>query len=339
MPAARALLVAALGLGVLGVADAAGWTGQDGAATAVVAGSAVDDASAAPVTTVDPAETTTTVPAVRQPLVYIAGDSSAGGLGASMQPALTEAGVASKLDFKNSTGLTRDDFYNWPARLREQVPALLPDVVVLMFGGNDAQPIALPDGRKVGVDAPEWAQEYGRRVGETMDFLAADGRKVIWIGVPNAASPDFNARLTILRDALLAQAQARPQITFVDPWTMFDSPSGGYADFVVDEDGEAKEMRADDGYHLNPAGAKRLARVVEREVLAAAAALERPGYAISVPPPTTPATEAFYLVRSGDAWGLVATRLGIPLDQLLAANGATAETPLYVDQKLVVPTG
>ena len=47
---------------------------------------------------------------------------------------------------------------------------------------------------------------------------------------------------------------------------MFQSPSGGYADFIVDDDGEAKLMRQDDGFHLNLDGANKLARAIEAEI-------------------------------------------------------------------------
>ena len=55
-------------------------------------------------------------------------------------------------------------------------------------------------------------------------------------------------------------------MTFVDTWALFQSPSGGYADFIVDDDGEAKLMRQDDGFHLNLDGANKLARAIEAEI-------------------------------------------------------------------------
>lgn len=285
------------------------------------------------------AETTTTTAADDGKVtLYIAGDSTAGGLGAALQPLTDEQGIATTVDYKVSSGLTRPDFYSWPDRLREQVPIVNPEIVVVMFGGNDAQPIKIPDGRNVNVTAPEWAEEYAKRVGETMDYLSADGRKLIWVGVPTANGADFNQRLTVLRDVLLAEAGERPQVTFVDTWNLFNGPDGTYADYVVDEgDGLAKRMRAKDGYHLNPAGAKRLARIVDAEIAKEVGA--RTG--TTPPPPTTVAPPegalGLYNVESGDAWALIARRLGVSLDRLLAVNGAQADMPLFVDQKVKVP--
>jgi lysophospholipase L1-like esterase len=70
----------------------------------------------------------------------------------------------------------------------------------------------------------------------------------------------------VLRQAFQQEAAKRPNVAFVDTWAMFQSPSGGYADFIVDNDGEAKLMRQDDGFHLNLDGANKLARAIEAEV-------------------------------------------------------------------------
>jgi hypothetical protein len=165
-----------------------------------------------------------------------------------------------------SSGLTRPDFFDWPKHLQDQVRKIRPDIVVVDFGGNDAQPIKTADGKQYDVTDPQWLGEYAKRVGQTMDFLSADGRKVIWVGTPNARDPDFTNRLAILRQAEMQEAAKRPQVTFVDTWTMFQSPSGGYADYIVDDDGQAKLMRQNDGFHLNLDGANKLARAIEAAV-------------------------------------------------------------------------
>jgi hypothetical protein len=137
---------------------------------------------------------------------------------------------------------------------------------VIDFGGNDAQQIKTADGKTYDPTDPHWLEEYSRRVGQTMDFLVQDGRKVIWVGTPNARDADFTARLTVLRQAVMQEAAKRPQVSFIDVWAMFQSPSGGYADYIVDDDGQAKLMRQNDGFHLNLDGANKLARAIETEV-------------------------------------------------------------------------
>ena len=54
---------------------------------------------------------------------------------------------------------------------------------------------------------------------------------------------------------------------FVDTWTRFSGRDGNWAEFVVDpRDGVGKDVRADDGYHLNVTGAEILAIDIAVEV-------------------------------------------------------------------------
>jgi uncharacterized protein len=250
--------------------------GFDGTATTVVTQPAAGGGEATGETTPagsTPADSVTPATSAHVPTkddklrLYIAGDSQAQGFGESLERLSGATGlVTPSLDFKVSSGLTRPDFFDWPKRLQDQVRRIRPDVVVVDFGGNDAQPIKTADGKQYDVTDPQWLVEYAKRVGQTMDFLSADGRKVIWVGTPNAKDDAFTQRLAVLRQAYQQEAAKRPNVTLVDTWSMFQSPNGGYADFIVDDDGEAKLMRQDDGFHLNLDGANKLARAIEAEI-------------------------------------------------------------------------
>lgn len=249
--------------------------------------------------TVDPAaaNTTTTVvtttsdasitPTADDPArVLIAGDSDAGTFGPYLESLMGETGVvATSLDYKVSSGLARPDFFDWPAHFRETIPTAQPDIVIVTFGGNDSQGLADLSGSfivdmatgEAGGDL-EWRAEYGRRVGEVMDFLSADGRKLIWVGIPNDDNPDVTARLAVQNEVVMEQAALRPQVAFVDTWKRFSGRTGNWAEYVVDpRDGQAKDVRADDGFHLNTVGAEILAldiaAVVRAELVARGAAI------------------------------------------------------------------
>jgi hypothetical protein len=209
-------------------------------------------------------------PSAERPLsIYIAGDSMAQGFGQIVEAAAARTGVMrTKLDVKVSSGLNRVDFFDWPARLVNQVDSIRPDVVVVTFGGNDQQPIVTPEGVAIrDVNDPAWAAEYARRVGAVMDYLSSDGRRLIWVGVPNDSRPEVTERLAVIRAVYQAQAAARPRVVFLDAWTYFESPSGGYAAYVADETGEVKRMRANDGFHLSIEGASYLGRLVFQAVV------------------------------------------------------------------------
>lgn len=215
-----------------------------------------------------PAPTAPAPPSAEAPAqVLVVGDSDAGAFGSYLRRLLDATGVATTtLDYEVSTGLARPDFFDWPAHLRATLPAADPDIVVVTFGGNDAQGMSTPEGSNplewndpVSAKAT-WLPEYARRAGEVMDLLAAEGRTVVWVGIPNDDSPETSARLAVQDEAVRAALATHPQVRFVDTWTRFSSGNGGWAEFVVDpRDGQGKDVRADDGFHLNQNGAEILA--------------------------------------------------------------------------------
>jgi uncharacterized protein len=209
------------------------------------------------------------VPTADDPaLVLIAGDSDAGTFGPYLETLLDDTGVASTtLEYEVSTGLARPDVLDWPARFRQIIPSIDPDIVIVTFGGNDAQGLAEAGGSflhqqptgEVGGDL-EWRAEYGRRVGEVMDYLASEGRTLIWVGIPNDDSPDVTARMRVQDEVVRGEVAKRPQVLFVDTWKRFSGREGNWAEYVIDpRDGQGKDVRADDGFHLNVAGAEILA--------------------------------------------------------------------------------
>jgi uncharacterized protein len=197
--------------------------------------------------------------------VLILGDSDAGTFGPYLQTLLDGTGIMrSELDYKVSSGLARPDFFDWPAEIDRVLPELDPEIVVVTFGGNDAQGLAERDGTFIIGDPvaneAEWTAEYQRRAGAVMDQLLAGDRTVVWVGIPNDDNPDVTARMAIQDRAAKAAAAERPEVIFVDTWTRFSGRDGGWAEFVIDpRDGLGKDVRASDGFHLNQTGAEILA--------------------------------------------------------------------------------
>lgn len=267
-------VVVLVGIGLLGAVsrllggdDAAVSATPEGAAVvpAVSGGPSPAPTGAAP----EPPSDDTGPPTSADPArVLILGDSDAGGFGPYLMGLLDDNGVTeSDLFYKVSSGLSRPDFFDWPAEIAQRVPEADPDVVVVAFGGNDAQDLLI-DGRAYPVTTEEWQGEYGRRVAEVVDLLTQDGRTLVWVGIPNASSEDFTKRLEILRDVTEEQlAKHADDVVYIDTWDRFDGLSGGYADYVIDpRDGRGKNVRADDGFHLNITGAEILALDIAKAV-------------------------------------------------------------------------
>jgi hypothetical protein len=200
--------------------------------------------------------------------LYVAGDSDAGTFGPYLEKLMKQTGmVTTTLDYKVSSGLSRPDFFDWPSHFAEKIPAVNPDIVVVTFGGNDAQGLRNKDSTWAvdhspgsGGDDADWRAEYAKRVGATMDYLGGDNRTLIWVGIPNDNNPDVTARLQVQNEVVMAEAAKRPKVVFVDTWKRFSGLSGGFAEVVQDpRDNEFKDVRAKDGFHLNETGAEILA--------------------------------------------------------------------------------
>ena len=247
-------------------AEASGVTG-DGSTAAIgsVAGASTEPESTEPESTGPPSSQN---PAT----VFIVGDSDAGTFGPYLQELLDGTQVVdTQLDYKVSSGLARPDFFDWPAEMATKLPEVDPDIVVATFGGNDAQGLAVEDGTFIVGDPvaneAEWSAEYQQRVGDMMDQLTEGGRTLVWVGIPNDDNPDVTARMSIQDQAAKAAAAERPTVIFVDTWTRFSGRDGGWAEFVIDpRDGEGKDVRAGDGFHLNTTGAEILALDIAQEI-------------------------------------------------------------------------
>ena len=262
----------------------AGATAEGAGAAAVAAGVTIatpTTAAAPPAPPTEPEQTGP--PSEDNPAeVLIVGDSDAGTFFPYLQGLLDETGVAeADVDYVVSSGLSRPDFHDWPQHLRETLAESDPDIIIVSFGGNDAQGMSEPCPNGAGTCAlsvvvgqasedngADWTAEYARRVKEVMDIMTADSdRRVIWVGIPNAADPEFTARLEYQDQAVRQALESYPDAVFVDTWEIFDGRNGGIAELVVDpRDGRAKPVRQSDGFHLNGDGAEILAIEIAAEV-------------------------------------------------------------------------
>ena len=216
-------------------------------------------------------------PGAGDPLrIYVGGDSILRDAGdAFLRIAGQSPLFETDLHYENATGLSRPDFFDWPKALADDMTEHRPEVVFVLFGGNDAQGLIGPDGTTYPSPAARgWQAEYGRRVGGVMDLLRARDRVVFWIGLPPMRSSDFDGRARIMNTIFEEQAATRAWVSFVDTRTIFGDADGRYVARRLDGHGDLVELRQRDGIHLSTAGADRLARVlldhIDDELAAAA---------------------------------------------------------------------
>ncbi len=157
-----------------------------------------------------------------------------------------------------ATGLTRPDVFNWFRHVDEEVKAQEIDTVVFCFGGNDdsGAMTGLPEGMSLDdFGEPRWTKEYRRRVGGLMDTANQAGAFVVWLGLPITKNGGQSRRWNVINEAIRAEAGERPgRAAYVDMYGLL-SEDGAYAPYLPDDDGRLVKVRADDGVHLERAGA------------------------------------------------------------------------------------
>ncbi|MGI9016018.1 MAG: SGNH/GDSL hydrolase family protein [Euzebya sp.] len=196
--------------------------------------------------------------------IAVIGDSLTEQLGPAIIDRVDQPGVPATAthDFTYSSGLTRPDFYDWPAKAADLATTLDPDVWVVMMGANDAQDVRDAQNRFRHIGSDEWEQIYTARVGALMDELLQDGRAVIWVGQPLMRSTSFDESMDYISSLYRREASSRSLVSYVDARRVFEDPAGRYADYLADPSGQLVQMRLPDGVHLTRAGADRLAEQV-----------------------------------------------------------------------------
>lgn len=204
-------------------------------------------------------------PTAEKPLrLWVGGDSLAAGPSWAVFEAARDTGVIQPLaEYQVGTGLVRSEYWDWHRHMDAVVRARDPQVVVFMVGANDNQSLAVGD-TSYRPPAPEWVDEYRRRVGALMDLLAGDDRLVVWIGMPPMRTASYSESMGLVDEVFKSEAEKRPAVSYIDTWMLFSAPGapGQYAHAFPDETGAVNDMRLEDGIHMNVAGSQFVARRV-----------------------------------------------------------------------------
>jgi hypothetical protein len=204
-----------------------------------------------------------------QPIyVLVAGDSMAEPLGYELRDVSADEGlVRVRVEFRISSGLSRPDYFDWPAHMAAVIAEFTPDFVVWHSGGNDAQNLQTPEG-VAAVASPEWAAEYGRRVAQLMDVSTARGTRMYWLGLPPIRDEPGQGAAQAINAAAARAAASRALVTYLDLAPMFAGHDGAFAMFANGADGQPVKVRQEDGVHLSVEGTAWVADLVYGHALA-----------------------------------------------------------------------
>jgi lysophospholipase L1-like esterase len=204
-------------------------------------------------------------PTPNNPLrVAVVGDSLSQGLGVGVEQAFN-ANVTRVLSLgKQSTGLSRQDYFNWPRAMREIETGFRPDIVFIMLGTNDGQAQISSDGASIPVGSTAWVAAYRERAAAFLREATSQGTRVVWVGLPIVRDKgrwNFYRRVNDIYEQVAA---SDPLATYVDTWDPLEARDGGYTAFLRNERGVVQEMRSADGMHFTPTGYSYLARLAIR---------------------------------------------------------------------------
>jgi hypothetical protein len=165
--------------------------------------------------------------------------------------------VSAVLDGHIDTGLSRPDYFNWPAELQSDITKYQPQAMVVFIGANDPQNFV--DGSTaLSYGTPAWNAAYAKRVGSFMAAATGAGARVLWIGMPPMADPTLNAKMENLNQIAQSQAQQHAGATYFASWSVLANAQGHYTAFLPDASGNEVQIRDPDGTHIAGPGAQRL---------------------------------------------------------------------------------
>jgi hypothetical protein len=198
--------------------------------------------------------------------LQVYGDAFAEGLTGGLAEAFADdARVQVSRKHRVLSGLTRGEFEE-DIKSEEQPTAREPvHVGVVMIGLNDRSSLRVPGGRRLALGSDEWREEYGRRVDRLMKALKRRGIAVYWVGLPILRRHEANEDAQMINDIVREKAY-RNGIKYIDTQAGFADESGNYSAYGPDLSGKSRLLRESDGMLFTPAGNRKLAHFVEREI-------------------------------------------------------------------------
>jgi len=188
--------------------------------------------------------------------VLLLGDSlMKAGVAPGIKRGLGRSGLGAEILAKPSTGLTRDDFFDWPKAAREKLAARKYAAAVVLFGTNDCQSMK-HGGKELRFGTEAWREAYRARVRGMLDILCEGGRKVVWVGLPPMRPAGFDKRIRELNGLVEKEVAARGACAAYLPLAeVVGDAQGRYTDRRKVA-GRNQRVRDGDGIHLSAVGAE-----------------------------------------------------------------------------------
>lgn len=195
--------------------------------------------------------------------ILVIGDFLAGSLADGLATAYAENANMLVVDRANgSSGLVRDDYYDWPGNIAAILDAEKPAAVVMMIGANDRQPLRVGSNHEQpGSEA--WIGEYQRRAKALAKTISDRKLPLLWVGALPFKSSVMTSDMVVFND-LYRRIVTDAGGEFINVWDGFVDESGSFAANGPDMNGQPAQLRGSDGINVTRPGRRKIAFYVEK---------------------------------------------------------------------------
>ncbi len=197
--------------------------------------------------------------------ILVVGDFLAGGLADGLTEAFVDAPGAMVVGRSNgSSGLVREDYYDWKAQLPTLIEEIKPAAVVISIGANDRQQMtSTPNREKFRTE--EWFSAYEKRVTALAQVAISRKIPLLWVGIPAFKSPLMTSD-AIKLNSIYRNGVEKAGGEFIDIWDGFVDQDGRFVITGSDINGQQVRLRGADGVGMTKAGKRKMAFYVEKSV-------------------------------------------------------------------------
>lgn len=153
---------------------------------------------------------------------------------------------------KQSTGLTFRRYFDWPAKIKDEIARQKFDTVVVFLGPNDPWDIN-EDGKHYVFATDGWVEKYRSRVAEVLEYSKANNVKVVWVGLPNMRDERIR-KGAVVENQVFREETSRYGFEFFPSDLLVGALDEPFHKHVEDPAKGRVAVRADDGIHFTPAG-------------------------------------------------------------------------------------
>lgn len=138
-------------------------------------------------------------------------------------------------------------------------------IAVIMLGMADRAGIRLANGRRLAVGQPDWRAQYAQRVDRIVRSLRRRGVAVYWVGLPITRRSDWNEDIEAINEVFRERVLSAGG-RYIDAYKESGDENGQFSDRGPDISGKLMRLRDPDGFEFTPAGYRKLAYFIERQM-------------------------------------------------------------------------